>query len=67
MPTPRKGEGESSFVNRCVPIVIEEGTAKDGAQGAAICHSMYRQWKKKQNKGDNEAIGFGIGSLWTNE
>lgn len=47
MPTPRNKESEENFVDRCIPIVITEGTAKDGAQASAICHSMYRQHKKK--------------------
>jgi hypothetical protein len=49
MPTPNKNESEVDFVNRCIPIVIADKTAKDGAQGAAICHSIYREHKKKQN------------------
>lgn len=55
MPTPRKGESEKNFVNRCVPIVIREGTAKDGTQGSAICHSMYRQ---HQRRARGEAFTF---------
>lgn len=47
MPTPRKGESEKSYVRRCVPVVIREGTAKDGSQAAAICHSMYRRRRAK--------------------
>jgi hypothetical protein len=46
MPTPRNKESEEKFVDRCIPIVIEDGTAKDGNQATAICHSMYRQHKK---------------------
>lgn len=46
MPTPRNNEREDSFVERCIPIVIQEGTAKDGAQASAICHSMYQRHKK---------------------
>lgn len=49
MPTPNKNESEVDFVNRCIPIVIGDKTAKDGSQGAAICHSIYREHKKKQN------------------
>ena len=48
MPTPAKNEREDKFVERCIPIVMTEGTAKDGAQGAAICHSMYQQHKKNK-------------------
>ena len=36
MPTPKKGEPEKDFVSRCIPVVIKEGTAKDGSQAAAI-------------------------------
>lgn len=46
MPSPSQGESEQDFVGRCIPIVIEEGTAKDNEQAAAICHSMYGQNKK---------------------
>jgi hypothetical protein len=46
MPKPRARESEKDFVNRCVGIVIAEGTAKDGAQGSAICHSIYKASKK---------------------
>jgi hypothetical protein len=48
MPTPKKGESEKDFVARCVPQVIKEGTAKDGAQGNAVCHSMWREHQKKK-------------------
>ena len=43
MPTPRDGESEESFVQRCIPIVIQDGTASDGPQASAICHSIYSQ------------------------
>lgn len=46
MPNPRNNENEDKFVERCIPVVIAEGTAKDGSQGAAICHSMYQRHKK---------------------
>lgn len=45
MPTPKSDENETEFVERCVPMVLDEGTAKDGEQAAAICHSMYRKHK----------------------
>lgn len=46
MPKPNSKESEDKFVERCIPIVIAEGTAKDGAQGSAICHSIYQRHKK---------------------
>lgn len=48
MPTPGEKETEQEFVDRCIPIVIAEGTAKDGAQASAICHSMWDQHKEKK-------------------
>ena len=42
MPTPRKEETETEFVQRCIPIVLNEGTASDSSQAAAICRSLYK-------------------------
>ncbi len=42
MPKPRKGEKQSDFISRCVPIVISDKTAKDNSQATAICDSMYK-------------------------
>ena len=50
MPTPNRGESENDFVQRCIPMVIREGTAKDGSQAAAICHSMFRQQHQQNEK-----------------
>jgi hypothetical protein len=50
MPTPKKGESEDDFVKRCIPIVIDDGTADDGSQAAAICHSMYEQSKRSEGR-----------------
>lgn len=47
MPVPRSGETQGDFVARCIPIVIEDGTAKDPRQATAICFSMWREAKKK--------------------
>ena len=43
MPTPNEGETEAEFLERCIPMVLEEGTTKDRDQAAAICHSMFDQ------------------------
>lgn len=48
MPEPGKNEKEEDFISRCVPIVIEEGTAKDNDQAVAICYSLWREHKKKK-------------------
>jgi len=47
MPTPKADETEEEFVTRCIPIVIDDGTAKDGKQAAAICHSMFQEAEVK--------------------
>lgn len=48
MPTPGKNESQKDFVSRCIPIVMDEGTAKDNKQAAAICYSMWREHEKKK-------------------
>jgi hypothetical protein len=42
VPDPKPGESRDDFVSRCIPIVIEDGTAEDGDQAVAICNSMWR-------------------------
>jgi hypothetical protein len=56
MPSPRSGEIQKDFVSRCIPIVIEEGTAKDAKQAAAICYSMWRN--RKKTKFENVLAGI---------
>jgi hypothetical protein len=64
MPKPKDGESEKDFVSRCIPIVMDEGTAKDNKQAAAICYSKYEENKKKEiiscavEKGFRESIKF---------
>jgi len=41
MPTPQSGESKKDYISRCIPIVLEEGTAEDQDQAAAICNSMW--------------------------
>lgn len=56
MPTPRRNEKKSDFVGRCIPIVIDEGTAKDSKQGAAVCYSMWDEYKKKTRRNSDEGM-----------
>lgn len=54
---PKKGESEKDFVSRCIPIVLDEGTAEDNKQAAAVCYSMWREDKKEKGKAiDADAI-----------
>ena len=43
MPKPLPTEKKEDFVKRCIPVVLDEGTAKDPAQAVAICNAMYLQ------------------------
>lgn len=41
MPTPKPGESRADFVDRCIPIVMDDGSAKDDQQAIAMCESMF--------------------------
>lgn len=41
---PHEGEGQTEFMDRCIPVLIEEG--KDQSQAAAICSSMWEAARK---------------------
>ena len=41
MPIPNQNETEQEFVSRCIPMVINDGTAQSPEQAYAICQSMY--------------------------
>lgn len=41
MPTPQENETEEQFIERCIPIVINDGTAETPEQAYAVCQSMY--------------------------
>lgn len=58
MPKPEKDETENEFVQRCIPIVIKEGTAENPDQAAAICHSMWREHKKEKSSEAKEMKGM---------
>lgn len=61
MPTPNPSkETRKQFLERCVPIVIDEKTAKDGKQGYAICISMWEEHMKKKRKTKGEKIVEGL-------
>ena len=49
MPTPRTTiETREGWLNRCIPVVLEEGTANNSSQAVAICSSMWREALKKR-------------------
>src|SRR3972149_435100 len=46
MPTPQAGEMHDDFIERCIPMVIDEGTAESPEQASAICNSMWEEAKR---------------------
>lgn len=48
MPKPRLGEKRDSFLERCIPIVIEDGAASSREQAVAICSSMFEENMNKE-------------------
>lgn len=55
MPTPRPGESEREFIERCVRQVLEDGTTDDPDQAVAICYSIWR--RERQDNSDNNDGG----------
>ena len=45
MPIPQENETEEQFIERCIPIVINDGTAETPEQAYAVCQSMYETEK----------------------
>ena len=43
MPNPNEGESHDDFIERCIPMVMDEGTAEDNDQAVAICNSMWEE------------------------
>jgi hypothetical protein len=41
MPTPQENETEENFIQRCIPIVLNDGTAETPEEAYAVCASMY--------------------------
>lgn len=48
MPKPKPGESQKNYIDRCIPFVMKEGTAKNGSQANAICNSMWKDHQKKR-------------------
>jgi len=45
MPNPKKFKNKKSFLDSCIPQVVDEG--KDQDQAVAICNSMWDNRNKK--------------------
>jgi hypothetical protein len=47
MPTPNKKEKKKDFIDRCIPVVIKDGNAKDNKQAVAVCNSIWSEHLKE--------------------
>ena len=47
MPNPRTGESRQDFLDRCIPMVLDDGAADSQEQAVAMCSSMFEDSKKK--------------------
>jgi HK97 family phage prohead protease len=66
MPTPRAGETEEEFIERCIPIVLEDGTADDDEQAVAVCYSMWeeREGRAMRTNGmERKVVPFAVDAL----
>lgn len=43
MPKPVAGETHEHFMQRCIPMVMDDGAAEDNEQAVAMCASIWRQ------------------------
>lgn len=63
MPVPKLTESRDEFVSRCIPVIMDEGKAKDTNQAVAICINIFKsnvpdlydtQPKKKTDKSQSK-------------
>lgn len=47
MPTPNKDESKDDFIDRCIPIVMNEEEDRSSEQAVAMCYSYWEENKKK--------------------
>lgn len=69
MPEPRQGESRGDFVTRCIPIVINDGTATSAEQAVAICNSIWDESKQNNAEGSTlyqikDVEIFSVGTWW---
>jgi len=56
MPSPLPNESKKDYLSRCIPYVMKEGTASSTSQAAAICHSLWKKYKNKDNNLMQQAL-----------
>src|SRR3990167_3046428 len=50
MPDVKPDENEKDFMERCIPMAIEEGTAEDAEQASAICRAIFEKHMAGESK-----------------
>ncbi len=55
MPVPFNKEDRNKFIQRCVPIVLKDKTAKESKQAVAVCNSMWRKAKGMKDTPPDES------------
>ncbi len=45
MPTPKKGESKEDFMQRCIPVALNEKDTKNREHAFAKCNGMWEQNK----------------------
>lgn len=50
MPMPMDGESQDKFMERCIPMVMGDGSAADNDQAVAMCMNMYKEGGKTAAK-----------------
>jgi hypothetical protein len=53
MPTPRAGESKSDFLERCIPMTLDDGAAKDNDQAVAMCNGV---WEQEQQEAETMPV-----------
>ena len=77
MPSPNKDETQKEFISRCIPVVMDDGTADNQAQAVAVCYSIWRTAKEDKNMDkrlvhiksidDDKVIIGGYACIWGSE
>ena len=57
MPHPEEGESKSNFIKRCIPYILDEGTASHQKQAVAICYSIWNR-ESKESKQSKQSKAF---------
>ena len=56
MPKIKPNESRDDFISRCIPVVMDEGTAESKQQAVAICNSMWDQAQESKTMGINDQL-----------